>query len=320
MEKIKKQLIKQGHRFAGKNSVVKICRWTQKSLVDKGVCYKEKFYGIKSHLCCQMSPFLGCQNKCLHCWRPIEIDFSKVVDSKKVDSPTEIINNCIKQQRKLLSGFKGNSQVNQQKLKEAWEPNQFAISLIGEPTLYPKIGELINELRKRDKTSFLVTNGLCPDVLKRLSKKKQLPTQIYISLNSPNKKLYGKWHQSCVKNAWEKFNKSLELMKNLNCRTVIRMTLVKDLNMKSEMIKNYIKLIKKANPDFIELKGFMSVGFSRKRLGYEMMPRYKEVKNFSERLVKALGNEYKILDGHERSAVVLIGKDKKKMKIKEGEI
>ena len=48
----KKQLIKQGHRFVGSHSSVKICRWTGKSLVDEGECYKAKFYGIDSHRCC----------------------------------------------------------------------------------------------------------------------------------------------------------------------------------------------------------------------------------------------------------------------------
>jgi len=40
------------------------------------------------------------------------------------------------------------------KWKEAQEPIQFAISLSGEPTLYSKIGELIEELRRRKKQVF----------------------------------------------------------------------------------------------------------------------------------------------------------------------
>ena len=48
-EKAKKNLEKQGYRVVGNNSAVKICNWTKKSLTDKGVCYKEKFYGIKSN-------------------------------------------------------------------------------------------------------------------------------------------------------------------------------------------------------------------------------------------------------------------------------
>ncbi len=312
---IKKQLEKQGHRFVGSHSCVKICRWTKNSLVDEGDCYKAKFYGIESWRCCQMSPFLGCQNKCLHCWRPIEIDFGKGVGSD-VDDVNEIIDSCIGEQRKLLTGFKGNEKINIEKFKEAQEPNQFAVSLIGEPTLYPKLGELIKELRKRGKTSFVVTNGLCPDVLKKLSNEGNLPTQLYISMNAPNKKLFDKWHQSKVKDAWKKFNESLEVMSKLNCRRVIRMTLVKDKNMKNEMVEDYVKLIKKSGCDFIEVKGFMSVGFSRKRLGYEKMPRHSLVKEYAEKIAKML-NGYKILDEHERSAVVLIGKDEKRMKIRE---
>ena len=304
---IKKQLIKQGYRFVGNHSCVKICRWTRKSLVNEGVCYKEKFYGIKSHRCCQMSPFLGCQNMCLHCWRPIEIDFGKVVGSD-VDDVNEIIDKCIEEQRKLLTGFKGNDKINIKKFKEAQEPNQFAISLIGEPTLYPKIGELIEELGKRGKTSFVVTNGLCPDVLKKLSYDGNLPTQLYISMNAPNKKLFDKWHQSKVKNAWEKYNESLKVMSKLDCRRVVRMTLVKGENMQGNMIKDYVDLIKKASPDFVEVKGFMSVGFSRKRFGYEKMPRIELIREYADKIVDKLKG-YEILDEHERSAVVLLKKE-----------
>ena len=111
-------------------------------------------------------------------------------------------------------------------------------------------------------------------------------------------------------------------MPKLKTRKVIRMTLVKgeNSNMKDEMINDYAILIKKANPDFIEVKGFMSVGFARNRkaMGYDSMPTYEEIKDFSNKLARAIG--LKILDKHEFSRVVLIGKDKKRMKIKESEI
>ncbi len=316
-ENIKKKLEKQGHRFSGEHCAVKICRWTRKSLIDDGECYKSKFYGIDSWRCCQMSPWLECQNKCLHCWRPIEFNF-KV--KGKTNKPQQIIKDCIEQQRKLLSGFKGNSKINMEKFKQAQEPMQFAISLTGEPTLYPKIGELIKELRKQGKTSFLVTNGLCPEVLRKLNKEKNLPTQLYLSLNAPNKKLYEKFTRSSLKDAWKKFNETLELFPNLSTRKVIRMTLVKDLNMEDEMIKDYVGLIKKAMPDFIEIKGFMSVGFARQRLGYDRMPSHKEVKDYAEKVVKELRSGYKILDEHEFSRVVLVGKDKRMMGIKKEEV
>lgn len=325
--KVQDILKKQHYALVGKHSAVQICRWTKKSLRDEGVCYKEKFYGIKSHLCCQMSPaIMWCENKCVHCWRAVELTLGNKIQGK-VDSPSEIIDGCIKAQRKLLEGFNIDekskkvqlSKANQKKFREAQEPMQFAISLSGEPTIYPKIGELISELKKRGKTSFLVTNGLNPEVLKKLLKKNQLPTQLYISVNSPNKELYENFHRTSKEKAWEKLNQSLSLMKSMNkkTRTVFRMNLIRNLNMSSENAKEYANLIKKYSPRFVELKGFMSVGFARQRLGYERMPTESEMENFIKILLENLkGTKYKLLDKHEFSRAYVLGKDKKELKIK----
>ena len=326
--KIKQLMKKQGYRFVGNHSAVKICRWTKKSLRNEGVCYKEQFYGIKAHLCCQMTPWLGCDNKCIHCWRAIEFDFNKIINKNKTDSPKDIIDECIKAQRKLIEGFKilpktkdkTVSKVNMKKWQEAQEPMQFAISLSGEPTMYPRIGELIKELRRRGKTSFLVTNGLYPEKLRELKDKNQLPTQLYVSVNTPNKKLYNKFHRSSKKDAWEKLNETLELLSSLKCRTVFRMNLVKDLNMVEP--ENYARLIKKSLPLFVEIKGFVSVGFARQRLGYDRMPTHEEMKEFSEKLsgeLNSIGEDYKILDEKIESRVLVLGKDEGELRIKKNQ-
>ncbi|MDO8622981.1 MAG: 4-demethylwyosine synthase TYW1 [archaeon] len=316
-EKTKEILKRQHYIVVGNHSATQICRWTKKSLLNDGECYKEKFYGIKSHLCCQMSPSLICPNKCVHCWRAIELDFGK--ESNKTDSAKDIIDGCIKAQRKLLTGFKSNKKIDMKKWKQAQEPMQFAISLSGEPMIYNKLGELIAELRKRKKTSFLVTNGLYPEKIKELIRKKQLPTQLYISVNTSNEDLYNKFHRSSMKNAWKKLNQSLELMGKMKnkTRTVVRINLVKNLNMNDEMIEDYAKLIMKAKPMFIEIKGYMAVGYARQRLGYERMPWHKDIKDFSKKLLKFLKKDkYKFLDEKEESRVVLLGKSKRDMKIK----
>ncbi len=322
MDKKTKQLLEKQHYYVSGHSAVQICRWTKNSLRNQGTCYKEKFYGIKSHECCQMSPaVMWCQNSCLHCWRAIESNLGTEI--KNPDKPEKIIENSIEGQRKLLSGFKGYKGTNMEKWKQAQNPTQFAISLSGEPTIYPHLDELISQLREKGKSTFLVTNGLSPKKLKQLEKKNALPTQLYISLNTPNEKMYKKWHKSKEKNAWKKFNRSLSIMSKLKnkTRTVLRLTLVKDLNAKKEFIPEYAELVKKANPDFIEFKSYMSVGFARKRLGYEKMLSHKEVKDFSKLLVKELKESgYKILDEHKRSRVVLLGKDEKRMKIQKDEI
>ena len=160
-DNVKKILKKQGYRLVGKknkeHSAVQVCRWTKKSLRDEGFCYKQQFYGIESHRCCQMTPsVVFCPNRCVHCWRAIEHTVgNKFPDSaiNEISTPEEIISGSINAQKKLVEGFKGSSKTNLEKLKEAEEPNQFAISLSGEPTLYPQIGDLVEELRKQNKES-----------------------------------------------------------------------------------------------------------------------------------------------------------------------
>jgi len=280
---------------------------------------------------------MWCPNKCLHCWRAIEHTIKNELD-KKTDSPSEIIDGCIEAQRKLLIGFKKSSKnkkqlskANMKKWQEAQEPTQFAISLSGEPTVYRDIGGLIEELRRRGKTSFLVTNGLYPEKIKELVRKNQLPTQFYVSVNSSDKKAYEKFHRSSKKDAWERLNKTLKLMKDMNCRTapkgvprdiskgmstrgIFRINLIKNLNMNEKHIEEFAELIKKSKPMFVELKGFMSVGFARQRLGYEKMPWHEEVLDFAKKLATATG--LKILDEHERSCAVVIGRGKEELKIR----
>jgi tRNA wybutosine-synthesizing protein 1 len=322
-DKIKKLLKKQHYEIVGEHSAVQICRWTKKSLKDEGVCYKEQFYGIKSHLCCQMTPaVMWCPNQCVHCWRAIEHTLGTEIGGK-LDSPSEIIDGAILAQQKLLKGFKIDptskkkqlSRANQEKYSEAQEPMQFAISLSGEPTIYPLIGDLISELRKRGKTSFLVTNGLYPEKLRELKIKNQLPTQLYVSVNASNEKLYDEFHRSSETDAWKKLNESLSLLGDIGCRTIFRMNLVRDLNMNDEHVSEYAEMIKKAKPMFVEIKGFMSVGSARERLGYDRMPTDEEMLEFVKKLAKESGLE--LLDSHERSRAYVLGKDKEKLKIGE---
>jgi tRNA wybutosine-synthesizing protein 1 len=324
MPRSRKRVRKETYEPVGKHSAVQLCNWTKKSLKDEGVCFKEKFYGIKSHLCCQMTPSVFCNNRCIHCWRDITNAEDKMVSNP--DSPKEIIEGAIKAQQKLLTGFKIDpnskskqlSKANQRKLKEAQIPNQFALSLTGEPTLYPKIGELIEEIRKRKATSFLVTNGLKPEVIKKLIKENNLPTRLYVSVNSSNEKEHKKFHRSLKKDAWERLIKTLKLFPLIKGnKTVFRINLVRDLNMSEEFIPEFVDLIKMSKPAMIEIKGYMSVGFARERLGYDRMPTYKEMLEWVSKLEKELdGTGYKLLDSHEVSRAYVMGKRKEDLKIK----
>ena len=305
----RKKFEKQGYRLVGKHSAIKICNWTRESLRNKNFCYKQQFYGINSHRCVQMScTLLNCQNKCLHCWRDLSFTDSNKI--KTADKPEKIIDECIEQQRIILQGFKGNKKTNLKKFLEAMNPTQFAISLTGEATLYPYLTELIKELKKRKINSFLVSNGLLPEKILELKNKCALPTQLYISLNYPNEKIFRKLTNNKDKESWKKLMKTLKILSKLNkkTRTVLRLTLIKSLNIIEP--ENYAKLIKKANPMFVEIKAYMHIGFSQHRLKKENMPLHEEVKEFANKIGKLC--KYKIIDEKKDSRVVLLMKKPQK--------
>lgn len=300
-EENKELLEKQHYAIIGEHSAAKLCSWTKKSIKNEGVCYKEKFYGIKSHRCCQMTPCLACTNACLFCWRDVAQNTESGWKKEwNVTEPKFIIDECIKAQKKLISGLGGLKETNRHKWKEAHEPMNFAISLSGEPTLYPKLSELIRLLHKKGKTTFLVTNGLFPEIIEKL----EMPTQLYVSLDAPNEEIYKKVDNSLIPDAWKRLNKTLGLLKNLKTRTAIRLTLVKKLNMCNP--KEYGKLIDRASPMFVEVKGYMHIGSSRNRLKWEQMPTFQEIKEFAKSLEKY--SSYKIRDEQESSIVVLMMK------------
>ncbi|KUO42059.1 MAG: wyosine biosynthesis protein TYW1 [Hadesarchaea archaeon DG-33] len=294
-----------GYRFVGehKHSAVKVCHWTRKSLLNRGVCYKERFYGrdlgIRSHRCLQLAPSLPfCDHRCVYCWRNTDVTTPSWVG--EVDEPADILDGAISAQRKLLSGFGGNPNADKKKFKEAQEPKHCAISLAGEPTFYPNLSELIEECGRRGMTSFLVTNGMHPEVLEHIAE----PTQLYISVVAPDPETYEVVCQPTVPDGWKRLNKSLELMSCFKCRKAIRLTLVKGLNLKKP--EEYAKIIEKAGADFIEAKAYMFVGFSRRRLVMENMPLSDEVNGFARELARETG--YSIAGESRPSRVVLLKK------------
>lgn len=295
-------LYRQGYRLVGNHSAVKPCLWCKKSIIGKDYCYKQQFYDTISHRCVQMTPALPfCTMRCLWCWRDIE--FTKPEWNGKIDDPKFIIDECIKANVKYLQGFGGNKKTDMKKFKEIGKPQQFAISLSGEPTLYPKLPELILELRKRKINQFLVTNGTNPEMLKKLLDKDAQPTQLYITLPAPDEETYIKCCKPLIKDGWKSINESLKLLKRFK-RNVVRLTLVKNVNMIKP--EKYGCLIKKYRPMFVEVKAYMWVGYSRKRLKQENMPLHDEIKRFAEKIAEYSG--YKIKDEKEESRIVLLVK------------
>ncbi|MCK4997053.1 radical SAM protein [Candidatus Pacearchaeota archaeon] len=322
---VRETLQKMNYALVGETSAVQICRWTKNSINGDRGCWKEIFYGVKTNGCCQMTPaVMWCENQCLHCWRPIEMNLGTTLP--KIDDPIEILDGIVEARKKLLIGFRGSKNADLKKLEEGLEPSLYTMSLSGEPTLYPRIGEMFKEIRKRNAVSFLVTNGLNPDVIKNF-KDDEFPTQITVSTNAPNESLFKIWHRSTKSNAWEIFNETLDVIKSLKgkVRRVIRLTLVdigeegefnETTNMSEENVKEYCDLIRKAEPDFVHVKGYKSVGYARARMGYDNQPWFEAVKDYAEKMQKELLSDgYKIGAEDERCCVVMLAKDGAKLKI-----
>ncbi len=294
----KKQLENQGYRFAGEHTSVKICGWTKKALTGCGTCYKQRFYGIKSHQCVQMTPATNfCDHDCIFCWR------SRNNSSFGVpDDPKAIVPESVGAQNVLLNGFPGNEKVDMALYKESKTPKHVAISLNGEPLYYPKLSALIREYHKNGFSTFVVSNGQLPVVLRKL----EAPTQFYLSLDAPNEELYKKIDQPMRKDGWSRLMESMDVLKDRKkeMRTAVRITLIKGLN--DVEPERYAEILDRGDPHFVEVKAYMFIGSSRQRLKMEMMPYHYEVKEFSERIAEVSG--WKIVDEQEESRVVLLMK------------
>ncbi len=309
-------LRKQKYQLVGRHSAVKRCHWFYKGLTGRGHCYKQEWYNIKSHRCLQMTPCaVFCTNRCLPCWRiepgdaGIEWDQLAIMRAE-VDDPEEIVEGCIEAQRRILTGFNPvhHPLVSRERWEEALEPKHAAISLAGEPTLYPKLGELIEVFHRKGMTTFLVTNGTMPERLAEIRN----PTQLYLTLYAPDEETYRRVCRPLLKDAWERVKESLSLMRGFSCPTVVRLTLVKGLNFMDP--EGYAKLINLAEPTYVECKSYVSVGMSTRRgLNSGNMLSVKELMPFAEKIGELIG--YKVIGSSIASRVVLLSKLDKPVKV-----
>ncbi len=279
-EEIKKYE-KANYKLVGKNkhSAVQLCRWTKSKIKGKRNCYKS-VYGIKSHRCIQITPTIDfCDFSCTFCWRKFGKERFK--SENKWDSPKEIVDGVIEAQRKLISGFGGNKEVTRQSFAEANDPHHVAISLDGEPTLYPYIADLIKEIKSRNMTVFIVTNGTMPGRVIELLEKDAEPDNLSISVYATSKEDYKKVTNSFIEDEFEKVKQTLDLMKYFKtARTIMRTTLVKGLN--DHNAEEFSELIKKYQPKFVQLKGYSWLGESKKRLKPGNMPTLVEVEDYAK--------------------------------------
>ncbi|KAF1567730.1 S-adenosyl-L-methionine-dependent tRNA 4-demethylwyosine synthase, partial [Eudyptes schlegeli] len=296
----------QGYKLIGSHSGVKLCRWTKSMLRGRGGCYKHTFYGIESHRCMEATPSLACANKCVFCWRhhtnPVGTEWRW-----KMDQPEMILQEAIENHQNMIKQFKGVSGVKADRFEEAMTAKHCALSLVGEPIMYPEINRFVKLLHQHSISSFLVTNAQFPDEIRNL----EPVTQLYVSVDASTKESLKRIDRPLFKDFWQRFLDSLKALSEKQQRTVYRLTLVKAWNV--DELKAYADLISLGKPDFIEVKGVTYCGeSSASNLTMANVPWHEEVVHFVQELADLIP-DYEIACEHEHSNCLLIAHKKFKI-------
>ena len=290
------------------HSTVELCHWTKKSFKHEGSCYKHKFYGISTHRCMEFSPAgMYCENRCVYCWRPMEFYDAIEMRPEQVAEPEEILLNLMAERKRLINGYYGDSRNDRERLDESLLPSHYAISLSGEPTMYPKLPEMIKYLRSLDATKsiFLVTNGQEPDMIQRLADEDALPTQLYLSTNAADHDSFVRINRPRYDDSWERWNRTLGMLKNLDTRTVLRVTLIRGYNDAMDMVPAFAEMFSESAPHFVEIKSYMHIGRSTNRLEHSDMPEMDEVRRFADGVARESGT-FDIMDESEVSRISVL--------------
>ena len=309
-----KNLTKQGYKVIGSHSGVKICRWTKNELRGKGSCYKKSLFNIASSRCMELTPSLACSSKCVFCWRHGTNPVSKNW-RWEVDEPEYILENALKGHYSMIKQMRGVPGVIAERFAKAFEVRHCALSLVGEPILYPHINKFIQLLHQKGITSFLVCNAQHPEALRNIVK----VTQLYVSIDAPTKTELKKVDRPLYKDFWERMVECLEILKTVqnHQRTVFRLTLVKGFNMGD--ISAYADLVQRGLPSFIEVKGATFSGSSDGNgnpLTMQNSPFYEECVNFVKAFTTELqrrGLHYDLAAEHAHSNCLLIADTKFKI-------
>ena len=300
--RIRQGLTKQGYSLFGTHSGVKLCRWTKSMMRGQGGCYKHTFYGISSLACMEMTPSLACANKCVFCWRHHTNPTAREWRWKH-DPPEFVINSALEGHRRMLKVLRGVPGVTEERLKQAMQVRHCALSLVGEPIIYPEINKLCSLMHQNEISTFMVTNAQFPDRIRDL-----VPvTQLYVSVDGGDKASLQAIDRPIFEDFWDRYLECIRLLALKKQRTVFRLTLVKNYNISE--IDGYVSLVKLGKPEFIEVKGVTYCGDNGDNgISMRNVPYHHEVVEFCELLRKSIGETYEIACEHEHSCCVLLAR------------
>lgn len=295
------------YSLVGSHSAVKLCRWQKSMLRGRGGCYKWTMYGIASHRCIEATPNLACANNCVFCWRLNSNPTTKAWHWIE-DKPVDIVEKMISTHRDLIQNVSGMPGVSETTLKEAKEPRHCALSLVGEPILYPQVNEFVRLLHEKHISTFLVTNGQYPSCIPRLGS----VTQLYLSVDAPTSDLMKTLDRPIFSDYWDRFQESVNFMRKRRERTVFRLTLIEGVNMGEEHKEEYARILTRGEPDFVEVKRLTPAFQSHRQsfLRMKNIPSWNRVKEFAAQLCAAIAPCYLLGCVHEHSGCVLLTKRK----------
>merc|ERR1712232_1097746 len=214
-----------------------------------------------------------------------------------------IVREGIANHQKMIRECKGIPGVKPDRYNEAMTVKHCALSLVGEPIMYPRINEMLKDLHDRRISTFLVTNAQFPEAIHSLAP----VTQLYVSCDAAAPHELKAIDRPLFADFWERYLESLRAIREKRQRTVYRLTLVKDKNMSTP--EAYAKLVALGEPDFIEIKSVTFCGESKaSSLTMGNVPWHEEVRTFAEAMLsyEGLDADYELACEHQHSCIVLI--------------
>ncbi|MBS1194495.1 MAG: Wyosine base formation [Methanomicrobia archaeon] len=155
-------------------------------------------------------------------------------------------------------------------------------------------------LQKRALSGYKPVAGVTPERFREALDPRHVasPFQLYVSLSAPDEETYCRLCRPKEEGSWERLQESLHLLGTR--RSAIRITLVQGWNDHSP--ERYGALLQGSGARFVEVKGYMYLGYSRTRLQREHMPEHGHVRAFAETLQEHA--DYRIRDENRASRVV----------------
>jgi tRNA wybutosine-synthesizing protein 1 len=219
-----------------------------------------------------------------------------------------IVEGAIDEHVRMIRTLKGVPGVQKDRFTDALTVRHCALSLVGEPIMYPRINELLGLLHERRISTFLVTNAQFPREIENLTP----VTQLYVSIDAASKEELKAIDRPLFTDYWERFNACLDALKTRRQRTVYRLTLVKAFNMSEA--EEYAELVLRGLPELIEIKAVTFCGTSKaSNLSMQNVPWHDEVRAYALAILAAnpkVSELYGFACEHRHSCCVLLAHKK----------